>query len=434
MALTHHFRGTALFRIVLPVLLSASCIAADANAVVPVGGDSGTDTRPFVIGWAFSVASPTTVTGLSYLDATGQGLRESHVVGIFDASDGSLLVSATVAAGASTTLVDGFRVARVTYNLAPGTYIIAGQKATNSDFAIVRSSSQISIPGITYIEERELETDSFAMPTTHFVDNEIGAFGPSFTVAVPAGTPMITAVDNAASFQPVFAPNTYISIFGSGLSSSTRTWAASDFTNGTQLPQALDGISVTVSGTPAYVEYVSSSQINIVTPDIATTGNGIPLVINVPGQKPVTAWMGVQPTAPAFFTWQPSTSDTGKYLVAQHLDYSNAGKTGLFPDKPASYTTPVKPGETIILYGTGFSATNPVSGSVTDKVYGLSPAPAATIGGLPAQVLFAGLIPGFAQVYQFNITVPAGIPDGDATLLVNVNGTLSAAGLITVAH
>ena len=427
-------RIAALLRFVLPLLIASAGMAADAVAVLPVGGDSGTDQRPFVIGWEFSVSTPTVVTGLSYLDATGRGLAESHMVGIFNALDGSLLVSATVPAGAAGKFVDGFRVTPVSYNLAPGTYVIGGQKATNSDYAIVRSSSQISIPGIKYMEERELETDTFMMPSTHFALNEIGSFGPSFTVDTPAGTPVITGITNAASFQPVFAPNTYISIFGSGLSNSTRSWAASDFVNGVQLPPALDGVSVMVNGAPAYVEFVSPTQINIITPPIATTGNGIPLVVNVRGQQPATAWLAVQATAPAFFTWQPATSESGKYLVAQHADYSNVGKIGLFPNQPASYTTPAKPGETIILYGTGFAQADPVSGFITDKIYGLSAPTAATVGGLPAQIQFAGLIPGFAQFYQVNITIPATAPDGDATLLFNLDGTLSTAGLITIAH
>jgi uncharacterized protein (TIGR03437 family) len=138
--------------------------------------------------------------------------------------------------------------------------------------------------------------------------------------------------------------------------------------------------------------------------------------------------------APAFFTWQTGTADSGIYLVAQHADYSNVGKPGLFPDKPANYTTPARPGETILLYGTGFAAANPASGSLTDKVYGLNPVPTATIGNLAAQVQFAGLIPGFAQLYQVNVTIPAETPAGDLPLIAIVNGIPSPAGLITVGN
>ena len=47
----------------------------------------------------------------------------------------------------------------------------------------------------------------------------------------------------------------------------------------------------------------------------------------------------------------------------------------------------------------------------------------ATIGGLPAQVAFAGLSPGFAGLYQVNVTIPTGVAAGS-----QVPVTISAAG------
>jgi uncharacterized protein (TIGR03437 family) len=47
-----------------------------------------------------------------------------------------------------------------------------------------------------------------------------------------------------------------------------------------------------------------------------------------------------------------------------------------------------------------------------------------TIGSVPAVVAFAGLTaPG---LYQFNVTVPAGLPSGDATLLATYNNNGSS--------
>jgi uncharacterized protein (TIGR03437 family) len=111
------------------------------------------------------------------------------------------------------------------------------------------------------------------------------------------------------------------------------------------------------------------------------------------------------------------------------------GKSGLFPNSSPA-TTPAKAGETIILYGTGFGPTSPAiaTGIETDKIYQLSPTPTATIANLPAQVTFAGLVPPFTQVYQINVTIPQGVISGDASLVVNVNGTASAPGLITVTN
>src|SRR5262249_15029320 len=41
-----------------------------------------------------------------------------------------------------------------------------------------------------------------------------------------------------------------------------------------------------------------------------------------------------------------------------------------------------------------------------------------TIGGVPAEVAYAGLAPGFAGIYQVNATVPEGVPGGDAVPVV----------------
>jgi uncharacterized protein (TIGR03437 family) len=423
---------TGLFALVL----NCGVLPAQSVGVVPVAGDSGTDARPFMIGYEFSVSTATTISGLGYLDGTGAGLNEAHLVGIFDGVSGALLTSTTIPAGAIAPLVNGFRILPVTYTLGPGVYVIAGQKPTNADFAVVRATSTISGAGIRYVQERELQTSSFTMPTTNFQMNEVGSFGPGFTVATPPSTPVISGLVNGASFRAAFSPNTYVSIFGSNLSATSRVWGPSDFKNGNQLPTSLDGVTVTVGGSPAYVEFISPTQINIITPNIATSGSGVPVTVNVPGQSPITAWFGLQLESPAFFTWQTGTADSGKYVVAQHSDYTRVGKTGLFPNQAAGYTTPAKAGETVILYGTGFGSTSPsiAPGIITDKIYPVSPLPTATIGGKTATVQFAGLIPLLSQVFQVNITIPAGLNDGDQTLVLNVNGTLSAASTITVSH
>ena len=54
----------------------------------------------------------------------------------------------------------------------------------------------------------------------------------------------------------------YVELYGSNLSTTTRTWAGSDF-NGPNAPTTLDGVSVKVNGKTAFVYYISPSQINI---------------------------------------------------------------------------------------------------------------------------------------------------------------------------
>ncbi len=145
-------------------------------------GGIGYDPNPYMIGWEFSVSATTHIKGLAYFDYLGDGLVDSHQVGIFDATSGALLVSATVDAGLSPLLIDGFRVVSVEFTLHPGTYVIGGQSLSNHDFDIVIPSSISSIAGISYVEERELLTSAFVLPSVSELINAGGIFGPDFVV------------------------------------------------------------------------------------------------------------------------------------------------------------------------------------------------------------------------------------------------------------
>src|SRR5580658_806178 len=76
--------------------------------------------------------------------------------------------------------------------------------------------------------------------------------------------PSIALVANAEGGNPTIAPNTWVSVYGLNLSrpGDSRAWQGSDFVN-SQLPTALDGVSVTVGGKSAYVYYISPTLINI---------------------------------------------------------------------------------------------------------------------------------------------------------------------------
>lgn len=80
-------------------------------------------------------------------------------------------------------------------------------------------------------------------------------------------------VANAEGEAPTIAPNTWVLIKGTNLAKTgdSRIWKGSDFVNG-QMPTQLDGASVTVNGKPAFVYYISPSQVNILTLPDALTG------------------------------------------------------------------------------------------------------------------------------------------------------------------
>ena len=186
---------------------------------------------------------------------------------------------------------------------------------------------------------------------------------------------------------------------------------------GGKLPTALDGVSV--NGKAAYIEYISPTQINAVAPADSSVGP-VEVRVTSSGVTSDAAIATVHAYAPALFTFG------GKYLAATHANSAPLGKSGLFPTAPTA-TTPAKPGETVVMYGTGFGATPPAiaAGAATDVVVALANPLKVTIGAVSANSFFAG-----------NITVPDSVPDGDQPVVVEIGGIASsksdACCLITV--
>jgi len=212
-------------------------------------------------------------------------------------------------------------------------------------------------------------------------------------------SPTISLVANAEGGNPTIAPNTWVEVKGLNLSKpgDSRIWQQSDFTNG-QLPVSLDGVGVTVNGKSAYVYYISPTQVNILTPpDTMPSKVAVQVTNNGSAGTPFTAQ--TQALSPSFFV-----VNGGPYVIAQHsADYSLVGPASF--SAPGYPITPAKPAETVVLYANGFGPVNPavVSGSETQSGT-LAPLPVVTIGGITAQVTFAGLVaPG---EFQFNVVIP----------------------------
>ena len=253
----------------------------------------------------------------------------------------------------------------------------------------------------------------------------------TFSVLAPPILPAITSngVVNAAALSGAIAPGTWVSIFGSSLATTTRPWATADFMGGT-LPTALDGVHVTINGKAAAVAFISPTQINALAPDDTSTGLAA-VQVNGPAGSSNSALVLQQTIAPALFQFRANTT---LYVAGTHADGSLLAGAALV--QQGTPGTPAKPGETIVIYGTGFGATQPAISATA-----LVPSPLllanpqdlrVRIGGLDCAVAFAGLIsPG---LYQFNVVVPQ-IADGDQTIVAELRGLLTRADLLlTVQH
>jgi uncharacterized protein (TIGR03437 family) len=241
----------------------------------------------------------------------------------------------------------------------------------------------------------------------------------------PPDTPAISAtggVVNGASFQLGISPGSWMTINGTNLSLKTDTWSNA-IVNGA-LPKSLDGVSVMVGDEPAYIEYVSGTQINALVPNVAA--GSVPVTVTTAIGTSQAVMADVAAVSPAFFQW-------GTYAVATRQNFSLAVKNGTFP---GATTVPAKPGAVIILWGTGFGPTSPSAPpgveTPSTTTYNTATAVSVTVGKKPATVYGAALAPGYAGLYQVAIQIPA-LANGDYPVVATINGAQSpSTTMITV--
>jgi uncharacterized protein (TIGR03437 family) len=107
------------------------------------------------------------------------------------------------------------------------------------------------------------------------------------------------------------------------------------------------------------------------------------------------------------------------------------GKAGLIA---GATFVPAKPGETILLFGTGFGATKPPlpAGKLVTTAAPLANSLRLTVGGIAATVAFAVL--SGSGLDQFNVTIPPGLADGDAGVSATVAGSTTQTNLFITVH
>jgi uncharacterized protein (TIGR03437 family) len=249
----------------------------------------------------------------------------------------------------------------------------------------------------------------------------------NFTVSSSV-SPTISKIVTTSSGTAQIAQNSWIEVHGANLSNITTTWSNANFGNG--LPTSVGNVSATVDGKPAAIYYVSSTQVNILTPVDTATGSVSVQLTTPNGTTALTPVTEVQ-AEPALLV-----VDVAGHVAAEHVpSYNLLGPTSL--DAPGYTFTPASPGETVTVYATGFGQTNPAFTSASQisnsgpYPINLPSFPTVTIGNLPATVSFAGLVgPG---LYQINMTVPSSAPAGDLPIVATYNGvSTQSTAVITV--
>ena len=246
-------------------------------------------------------------------------------------------------------------------------------------------------------------------------------------VLTPNTKPDITA----NGIVPVYSSVSFIqqgswaSIYGSNLADETALWRG-DF------PTSLGGVSVTIDNKPAYLWFVSPFQINLQVPDDSMTG---------PVSVVVTTPSGTATSTVTLASYSPSFSLLGdnKHVTAEIATPNGSGAyaSGTYdligPTNTFSFNTrPVKPGETLTVFGVGFGPTTPAvpAGKAFSGSAPTSNPVTITIGGVKANVSYSGITQ--AGLYQINVTVP-NAASGDQPVQATVNGVQTPTGpVVTV--
>lgn len=226
-----------------------------------------------------------------------------------------------------------------------------------------------------------------------------------------------SGVLNAASLAagPV-APGEIITLMGSAIGPSIAQQAGLSGAN-----DVLGGTEVLFDTNPAPLLYAGPNQINAIVPFEISGQAATQISIMSNGELIAGFYLPVSAALPGIFTMNASGVGPGAIL--------NQDLTINSPLNPADR------GSTVVIYATGAGAMNPqpadgqiMGGNLSTPLLPVS----VTIGGIDAQVLYAGSAPAeVAGVLQVNCVVPLNVLNGDSVdVSLTVGSATSPAGVL----
>jgi uncharacterized protein (TIGR03437 family) len=229
----------------------------------------------------------------------------------------------------------------------------------------------------------------------------------------------IEAIANAASYAAsAVSPGEIVVLFGSGFGPSTLTYGVYA---GGRLTASIGQTTVQFDGIAAPLIYASNTQIAAIVPyGINTTQTTA--AVTGPAGTSLSIIMPAASSVPGLFT--ADSSGSGQLAALNPDGTLNAGNN------------PAKPGDPIVLFGTGEGQTSPpgVDGLIMETPATPLVTATVTVGGQTAPIDYFGSAPQeVAGVFQLNFRIPLNAPSGNAVPVMLKIGSVSTSKHTTIA-
>ncbi|HYL73419.1 MAG TPA: hypothetical protein VEU96_04405, partial [Bryobacteraceae bacterium] len=345
------------------------------------------------------------------------------------------IVSGNNQSGLAGSLLTARLVVKVTDTNGAGVPgVIVGFTANPSNGAIANPPQAITLPDGTASTAITLGV----VPGNVSLVASTGSNNIAFSlIAISPTAPVVSTggiVSAGLSAPPVtkLAANAIATIFGDKFApaGTSRVVAVSDLING-KLPTNLGGVCVLFGTQRAPMFAVFPGQLNVQVPQV--TGQVAVQVVNkcdTPQAESSTAiTVAVQAASPEFFYFLHNGNGHNPIAALNAVTGVYVGAPGLLP---GLLSKAVGPGDILTLFATGFGVTDPAFGP--GELPGIAAQVTAPVsisfGGVllaPSDILYVGVSQN-AGLYQVNLRVPDGVPDGDQSLVITIGGVPSPSG------
>jgi uncharacterized protein (TIGR03437 family) len=199
-------------------------------------------------------------------------------------------------------------------------------------------------------------------------------------------------VHAATNVAGLLAPNTIATIYGVNLAAGTRGLENVNLSSG-MMPVTLSGtgVHILVGGVQTALYYASPGQINFLVPADLVAGT-VNLSVVVDGISGRDVRLRIADVVPGLFLTEASTPAA--------IDIAG---------RPITEENPAIAGQWLTLFATGLGQTSPPveTRQIARRAARLIRPLKVLFDGIPVDVDYAGLAPGYAGLYQINVLIPA---------------------------